>query len=162
MPLGDILSREKDVLKPKYCHEILVRGPDFQACRERVLDFFRNYQLVRYSYITVPESEALSAENSFFHDRLHKAITKNRQILRELVRELQGEGIHTLTDIEEMPQGYKTKMLHVITHLLDGFFGIDSYFYNLEEDSHGITEKLQEKVKESPSDYWLLSIEARI
>ncbi len=52
-----------------------------------------------------------------------------------------------------MPQGYKSKMLHVITHFLDGFFGIDTFFYNLEEDSHWVSEELQKKIAEAPTYY---------
>ena len=51
-------------------------------------------------------------------------------------------------------------MLHVITHLLDGFFGIDSYFYNLVEDSHWVSEELRATIKTSPSRYWLIAVEA--
>ncbi len=73
-----------------------------------------------------------------------------------------GEGVSLLNDLENMPQGYRTKMLHVITHLLDGFFGIDSYFYNLEEDSHQVSEELKKKMAGELTDYWLLPVEGRI
>src|SRR4030043_54062 len=70
--------------------------------------------------------------------------------------------INILKDLQELPQGYKSKILHVITHLLDGFFGIDTYFYNLEEDSHWVSEELKEKIKTNPPIFWLLSLEAQI
>jgi hypothetical protein len=162
MPLGDILSREKDLQKPIYRHSILVRGVDFQACKARILDFFQHYQLVRYSHITVLENESLPASDPGFGDRLHQAVLENRKILHELIGELQREGIRTLTNLEDMPQGYKTKMLHVITHLVDGFFGIDTFFYNFEEDSHWVTDDYRGKMTLEPSHYWLLSLEARI
>jgi hypothetical protein len=162
MPFRDILSREKDLQKPTYHHEILVRGADFQACNERVLDFFQKYQLVRYSQITIVENKSLSASTPEFEDRLHQAIFENRRIVHELTEELQREGIRTLNDIENIPQGYRTKMLHVITHLVDGFFGIDTYFYNLEEDSHWVTDAFRGKMVFAPSHYWLLSLETKI
>ena len=162
MPLRDILSREQDLQRPLYRHLILVKGPDFQACKARVLDFFQQYQLVRYSHITVLENESLAASDPGFGDRLHQAILENRKILHELIEELQREGIRTLNNIEDIPQGYKTKMLHVITHLVDGFFGIDTSFYNFEEDSHWVTDDYRGKIASAPSLYWLLSLEARI
>jgi hypothetical protein len=162
VPLRDILSRGKDLQKPLYRHTILVKGPDFQACKARILDFFQQYQLVRYSHIAVLENESLPASDPGFGDRLHQAVLENRKILHELIEELQREGIRTLNNLEDIPQGYKTKMLHVITHLVDGFFGIDTFFYNFEEDSHWVTDDYRKKMALEPSHYWLLSLEAKI
>ena len=162
MPFQDILSRHEDSRGIKYYHTILVRGSDFEACKKKVLLFFEKYQLVRYSSIAISESKSLSAANSGFDNRLNEAILKNRQIVSELIGELQAEEIKTLNDLNVLPQGYKSKMLHVITHFLDGFFGIDTYFYCLEDDSHWVTEESLEKIKASPPDYWLLSLEAKI
>jgi hypothetical protein len=162
VPLKDILSREKDLQKSKYRHIILVKGPDFQACKARILDFFQQYQLVRYSHITVLENDSLPASDPGFGDRLDQAILENRRILHELIGECQREGIRTLHNLEDIPQGYKTKMLHVITHLVDGFFGIDTFFYNFEEDSHWVTDDCRGKIASEPSRHWLLSLEAKI
>lgn len=162
MPFRDILSREKDLQKPLYRHTILVKGRDFQACKARVLDFFQQYQLVRYSQVTILENESLPASDPGFGDRLHGAILENRKILHELIEELQREGIRTLTNLEDIPQGYKTKMLHVITHLVDGFFGIDTFFYNFEDDSHWVTDDCRSKIASAPFLYWLLNVEATI
>jgi hypothetical protein len=162
VPFRDILSREKDLQKSIYRHTILVKGTDFHACKMRVLDFFQQYQLVRYSHITVLENESLPASDPGFGDRLQQALLENRKILHELIEELQREGIRTLNDLEDIPQGYKTKMLHVITHLVDGFFGIDTSFYNFEEDSHWVTDDCRSKIASAPVLYWLLNVEATI
>ncbi len=162
MKTHDILSRELDLGKSKYYHEILVKGSDFDSARKRVLIFFERYQLVRYSNIQMLESSAVSAIDENFNERLQAAISKNRQIIYRLSEEIKSENILSLDDIIALPQGYKTKMLHVITHFMDGFFGIDTYFYNLEEDSHWISEKMLEKIKNNPSNYWILCIEAEI
>lgn len=162
MPFTDILSRQEDLGKTKFYHEILTKGSDFDACKKRVLHFFQNYQLVRYSNIDIRENESLPATSSDFRDRLQKAILKNHQILHDLIKELQDENVTTLDDLKKLPQGYKSKMLHAVTHLLDGFFGADTYFYNLEEDSHFVSEELKEKIKDTPSTYWLLNLEAQI
>ena len=162
MPFRDILSRETDLGKILYCHEILVKGSDFEVCKTNLLQFFEKYQLVRYSHIHILGNESLSAANSRFEESLQNAILKNYQIVHDLIKELQVEGVSTLNDLEHLPQGYKSKMLHVITHFLDGFFGIDTYFYNLADDSHWVTEEFREKIHAAPSCYWLLSIEASI
>jgi hypothetical protein len=162
MPFRDILSREKDLQKPIYHLEILVRGADFQACKDKVIDFFQKYQLVRFSQITVLENKSLSASAPGFEDSLHQAILENRRIVHNLIEELEKEGVRRLNDLGDIPQGYKTKMLHVITHLVDGFFGIDTYFYNLEEESHWITDEFMEKIVSVPFHYWLLRLEAKI
>ena len=162
MPFQDILIRHKDLGKRKYHHEILVRGSDFEACKKKVLHFFEKYQLVRYSSIHILEKESLSASRSGFDERLRNAIMENRKIINDLIKEFQGEGVSTLDDLKDLPQGYQSKMLHVITHLLDGFFGIDTYFYNLEEDSHWVSEEFWGRIKDMPPHYWIISTEAEI
>jgi hypothetical protein len=160
VPLTDILSRHKDLSKTNYSHEILVKGTDIVACRGRVLKFFENYQLVRYSQISIKGNGSISASDPEFSVRLLNAIHKNRQILSAMIKELRRENVFTLEDVEELPQGYKSKLLHIITHFLDGFFGIDTYFFNLEEESHWVSDELQKSMEAAPSAYWLLTIEA--
>jgi hypothetical protein len=162
MPFNDILDRHLDIKKTMYHHEILVRGSGYESCKKKVLVFFEKYQLVRYSTITIQESTSVAASNPEFHDRLEKAILSNRRILHTLVQELRIENIVTLDDLNELPQGYKTKMLHVITHFLDGFFGIDTYFFNLVEDSHWVSEEMRSRIVKNTSDFWLLSLDASI
>jgi len=162
MPLQDILTRHEDLGRSIYYHEILVKGSDFEACSHHVLRFFEKYQLVRYSQITVNENRCLPASHPDFTVRLQEAIQKNRQILQDLIGDLQSEGVNTLHDLKDLPQGYKSKMNHVIAHFVDGFFGIDTYFYNLEEESHWVSREFQQKIHAMPSQHWIISIEARI
>ena len=161
-PARDILSMEKELQKAKYRHEILVKGKDLETCKSKILRFFRDYQLVRYSSVTILEDKSVPASDPGFGARLESAEIENRRILHELMEELRGEGVDLLNDLENMPQGYRTKMLHVITHLLDGFFGIDSYFYNLEEDSHWVSDELKRKMAGALANYWLLPLEGII
>ena len=162
MPSTDILSREKDLGRNIYSHEILVKGADFEACKKRVLDFFGRYQLVRYSRIIVMERESLPASSPDFVKRIDKAVIENRRILHKLAEELQAEGVSTFRDVVELTQGYRTKILHVITHFLDGFFGIDTFFYNLDEDSHWVSDEMMGAIRDNPSHYWLICIEGHI
>jgi len=162
MPFNDFLSRDKVLRKPEYFHAILVKCPNLTDAKKKVLDFFDQYQLVRYSHIEVLENESFDAGRSGFHDTLSRAIKKNREIVRTLVQELGNEGITAVEQLGDMPQGYQSKILHVLTHFLDGFFGIDTYFYNLEEDSHWVSKELLHAMKENPAYFWLVCIRAKI
>ena len=155
----DALSRHEELNKTTYSHQILVRGESFAFCKARVLKFFDRYQLVRYSVVSIKGNEAVCASAPAFGTRLSEVIGKNRTILRGMIEELQKEDVTTLDDLERLPQGYKSKLLHIITHFLDGFFGIDTFFYNLEEDSHWVSDQLMKKIGSEPSLYWLLSVE---
>jgi hypothetical protein len=160
VPVADVLSRHEQLSKANYCHEILARGADIAACKGKVLKFFENYPLVRYSDIEVKETESISALDPRFKRRLSNAIRKNHRILRDMIRELQREDVSTLDDLEKLPQGYKSKLLHTISHFLDGFLGIDTYFFNLEEDSHWVSDELRKSIKAAPSSYRLFSVKA--
>jgi hypothetical protein len=162
MPFDDILDRHRDLKRPIYSFEILVKGSGFEPCKEKVLLFFQRYQLVRFSAIRIDESRSISALNPGFQARLQEAIRANRTILQTLIKELQDEKVLTLDDLNELPQGYKTKLLHIITHFLDGFFGIDTHFYNFVEDSHWVSDGMLKMIGEIPSDFWLLRLDARI
>lgn len=162
MPFNDILDRHKDLRKPFYSYEILVKGSGFELCREKILLFFQKYQLVRFSDITIHKGKSISALSPGFHERLREAIHANRTILQQLIKELQDEKVLTLSDLKNLPQGYKTKLLHIITHFLDGFFGIDTYFYNLVEDSHWVSDEMHGMIVGTPSDFWLLALDAHI
>ena len=162
MPIKDILSRQGDLGTTTFYHEILTKGQDFQFSKKRVLRFFQKYQLVSYSHVHVIDNKSLPASSHDFEDRLQKALHKNRQLLHTLLDELRSEGYTTIQDLQTMPQGHRTKIFHVITHLLDGFFGLDTHFYNLEEDSHWVSEELWKKIRAHPSQYWLLPVKAGI
>jgi hypothetical protein len=162
MRFNDILSRHEDLRRNKYYHLILVKGESFEKCKENMLYFFNKYQLVKYSKINIVINESIPSHDEQFYNKLDEALKKNKEILSELIRELKDEGINTLNDIEKLPQGYMTKILHTATHFLDGFFGIDTYFYNLEEYSHWVSEKLLEQIKKGIKPCWLIFIEAEI
>lgn len=162
MLIKDILSRQGDLGTTTHYHEILTKGTDFEFSKKRVLRFFQKYQLVSYSYVHVIDNESLPASSHDFEARLQKALLENRRLLHNLLKELQADGYTTIQDLQTMPQGRRTKTFHVITHLLDGFFGLDTQFYNLEEDSHWVSEGLWKKIRALPSHYWLLPVTAEI
>lgn len=162
MPLNDVVSREENLKKTEYYHTILVKGLDFSSAQKRVLHFFERYQLVRYSHIEVLREKSLNASQASFSKALEAAVARNHEIIHDLVDGLKTEEIIMVEQFTTMQQGYQSKMLHVLTHFLDGFFGIDTYFYNLEEDSHWVSENLQKTVLNNAKIFWLIFLKAKI
>ena len=143
-------------------HDILLAGLTFASCRQQVERFFARTDLLRYERVLVPEEEAVNGTDSRFRDRLTAGLAANRLVLAELLENLKEEGFATLDDIGELEKGYLSKVLHTVAHLQDGFIGIDSRFYNLEEDSHGISRDLQRQVAAEPGRYWILRVKGSI
>lgn len=141
-------------------HEFLVQGADIPACSRKIHAFLDGYQLVRYGAVQVEDSLSLTAEDTVFFERLDQATAENRRRIRIFLEELHGEGVETLRQLETLPQGYQSKTLHTVTHLLDGFFGIDSFFYNLVEGSHDVSAELRKRIAAEPEAYMLVSVSA--
>ncbi len=140
-------------------HILLVKGSDQASCRARALNFFAKSFLVKYDSVKVVDDRSFAADNNIFWEIAEAGIKNNQQVLAKLVRELQESGFEKITDLARMPQGYESKTLHTITHLLDGFFGVDTCFYNLEEDSHRLSEQLSVTIRAQPRDYRVLTVE---
>lgn len=140
-------------------HSLLVREGDEEACRKRALNFFAKNFLVKYDSVNIAEDRSFRADHRNFWEVINAGINDNRKILAKLVSDLQESGFEKITDLTLMPQGYQSKTLHTITHLLDGFFGIDTSFYNLEEESHWISEQLDAVIREQPCDFQVLTME---
>jgi hypothetical protein len=80
--------------------------------------------------------------------------------LQGLLAEFADLGYESLTDLASVPQGYESKLLHTITHLLDGFFGLDSFFYNLVEESNWISAPFLAKIgKCKEADFYLVHVQ---
>ncbi|MCD6549031.1 MAG: hypothetical protein J7K10_06135 [Thermodesulfobacterium sp.] len=82
-----------------------------------------------------------------FWEILEYGIEKNKEALLNFLKELKREGFSKIEDILEISQGYLSKVFHIIVHLVDGFFSIDSTFYNLIEDSHSLSKALRKEIK---------------
>jgi hypothetical protein len=139
-------------------HEFLVPGPDLETCRRKTLFFFNHNMLVRYD--TVDIVTAITAEHPEFWPRIERGEAANRKVLADLLAELGQEGYGQLEDFVRMNQGYQSKIFHTVAHLLDGFFGIDTYLYNLEDDSHWLSEETRKKIAAAPHTFWLLKVTA--
>ncbi|MGC9021833.1 MAG: hypothetical protein ACP5J5_01770 [Dissulfurimicrobium sp.] len=95
-----------------------------------------------------------------FWVRVDMGIAENRAVLDGFLSELSRAGFKSIPELRELPQGYLSKLLHIATHMLDGFFGVDSYFYNLVEDSHWISHECRKKIQLYNRLYWLIALEA--
>lgn len=140
-------------------HKVLVAGESFQHCCDQVRRFFDLTSLVIYDCIQVIDDKCRSGLDADFFDVVATAEKKNRETVDALIDELQQTGATTITDLRQLEHGYPSKVLHIISHLLDGFIGIDSYFYNLPADSHWLTEDALETIRANAGNYWLIHID---
>ena len=138
---------------------MLVAGDSFQSCRKQVEDFFARTQLVRYDRVAIDDHGSRQGSHQEFGSCATKAIQKNRRILEGLADDLKNAGALTTADLLNLPQGYPSKVLHILTHFLDGFIGIDSVFYNLIDDSHWLPEQTQQAISVAPDGYWLIPVD---
>jgi len=143
-------------------HLLLTSGADRAAAQTRVRHFFAKNYLVKYDQVTILAERTIDGGAADFGKRLQEGIAANRRVVAELLEELGAGGFEKLPDLLAMRQGYESKILHLISHLLDGFFGVDTVFYNLEEDSHGISDRLVATIPANPGGYWLVEAECVI
>jgi hypothetical protein len=122
--------------------------------------FFAKNSLVRYDTVTIVETESVNGEHPRFWERVEAGETANRMALANLLADLKAEGFQRLDDILQMGQGYQSKIFHTIAHLLDGFFGIDTSLYNLEDDSHWLSSERRQQIQSAPRTCWLLKVAA--
>ena len=139
-------------------HDILTAGADFALCSKKVLRFFDRTMLIRYERVVINNKDSVSGSDPNFQKRIAEGLDANQKILNGFLECLKREGFTTLDDLQSLEKGYLSKILHTIAHLQDGFIGIDSFFYNLEEDSHGISRSLLQKIALTPRDYWIIRI----
>jgi hypothetical protein len=140
-------------------HLLLTPATDRDDAQARIEHFFAKNFLVKYDQVTILAERTSHAGNADFWKRLEEGIAANRRVVGELLDEMRAGGFEKLTDLTEMHQGYESKILHTVTHLLDGFFGVDTVFFNLVEDSHGLSNRLAAAIKANPAGFWLVEAE---
>jgi hypothetical protein len=143
-------------------HRILVMGPDLEKSTAHALRFLAHTPLVQYDSSRVIAAESCSGEDNRFWPWLEEGVTANRQVLAKLLADLRAAGTKDFQDLLRMPQGFQSKIIHTVAHLLDGFFGIDSIFYSLPEDSHWLSDTLRNQIEASPEEFWLLKVVATL
>jgi len=140
-------------------HLLLCHGSESLQARTRVELFFEKNFLVKYDRVVIPTEGIIAATHPEFWPRLEAGVAENRRTVAKILAELRESGFRNLDDLAEMRQGYESKILHLVTHLLDGFFGIDSRFYNLEEEAHTVSERLSRTIRDNPGGFWLVEAE---
>ena len=143
-------------------HDILIAGSDFASCRLHVEHFFARTMLIRYDEVLVSEDASLNGTAENFQARIAAGLEANQKVLGEFLTNLKEEGFVILDDLRGLEKGYLSKILHTIAHLQDGFFSVDSRFYNLDEDSHGVSRMLRQKIGARPHNFWILRVIGRI
>jgi hypothetical protein len=159
-----IWKRKRGALSPwgrimRVYHEFLVEADGFELAKKKVLRFLDRYELISYLGLDLIEQRCVSAARPEFRPLVESGMRENRRVLAELLAELSAAGAKTLDDLAGLTQGYLTKGLHTVAHILDGFFGVDSCFYNLVDDSHWISGARMERISAVPSQYWLVAVE---
>ena len=139
-------------------HYFLVCSQSGKAAGLHVERFLAGNQLISYADFFVRSEEILNGVDDRFWPTLEQGVAANKIFARRMLDHLKKEGLSTLDQLLELKQGYATKVLHTLTHLLDGFIGIDSVLYNLVEDSHQVSEVLTEAIHNTPVKYWLVPL----
>ena len=129
-----------------------------QGC-DKIMHFLNKTILIKYDNVEFTRDRSCSASDQEFWTMVDDGLKKNRQSMIGLIDELRESGYSQLTELVEMRQGYESKTLHILVHLLDGFIGVDTSFYNLVEDSHQISDTLHRKIEQTPDSYQLLQVE---
>ncbi len=140
-------------------HKILLTGESFDHCSEQVHKFFDLTSLVIYDCIEAAESQSYSSLDTDFVDRILAAEKQNRRMVQELIDELVKANIQRTEDFLKIEQGYLSKTVHILSHFLDGFIGIDSYFYNLIDDSHWLPPTTAQAIHDKAHHFWLLHVD---
>ena len=136
-----------------------VGGDSFAVCGDQVRRFFDLTSLVIYDCIEVRQERSFAATAPGFQGAVEAAIAENRRTVDGLVAELARTGIVSLDELPGLQQGYPSKTLHILAHFLDGFIGIDSFFYNLLDDSHWLPSPTRQRIVEQPGQHWLLHLD---
>ena len=140
-------------------HNILLGGESFAHCSDQVHKFFDLTSLVIYDCIEIREDKSFSGLDAVFFQQIDLAQQKNEQRIKRLVEELHQSGVEKTQDFINIEQGYISKTLHLLSHFLDGFIGIDSNFYNLLDDSHRLVTDTRKLIVQNPANYWFLHVD---
>ena len=139
-------------------HYFLVHSQSALLATQHVERYLSGNQLISYAEFFVQPEEVLGDAHGKFWQTLGHGLEANDAFARRMLNHLKEEGVTTVDQLLDLQQGYATKILHTLTHLLDGFIGIDSVFYNLVEDSHWVSEELSETIRAGEGEYWLVPV----
>jgi len=139
-------------------HLFLATGSTPEQARQQTLHYMNTTLLVAYQSIGINDEEIRPGMSTDFWSGIEGGIAANQAFCKSLMGELQETGLNRIEDLLTIPHGYPSKLLHILTHMLDGFIGIDSVFYNLVEDSHWVSPHLRATIQQNPENYWLVRL----
>ncbi len=139
-------------------HIFLIRAANQEQAQHKVVHFLEHTELIRYEATTIHAASIMDGDNPAFWPELDQGVASNRTFAKGLIVELQETGVSSLADLQNLPQGYPSKVLHTLSHILDGFIGVDSAFYNLLEDSHWLSATLRDAISKAPGEFWLVPV----
>lgn len=145
-----------------FAHTLLVFGNDYETCCQQAYDFLKARKVLQYDRLETVKAESCSGTDRNFRRRLNASIEKHRENISFLVNELNQVGFYLVNDLEHMDQGYPSKVLHMLSHMLDGYICVDSRFYNLIDKSHQVPPNTTANIKKSPQRYWLIRINGHL
>ena len=143
-------------------HRILTMGPDIERSQAHVLRFLDRTPLVQCDTVRVISAESGPGNDKRFWPWLEEGLAANRQVLEKLFSDPRAAGTKDFQDLLRLPQGFQSKIIHTAAHILDGFFGIDSVFYSLAEDSHWLSDTLRNQITAAPEEFWLIKVVATL
>ncbi|MBM9605826.1 hypothetical protein [Desulfopila inferna] len=146
-------------MQPLSSHLVLVSAPSLEKACAQVKDFFDSTPLVRYDRIEIHKEKCHSGQDEGFAAALQQGLDANTRTLKKFIDDFEKTGFRTIKDFTRVECGYPSKVLHIITHFLDGFLGIDTHFYNKTEDSHGLSDSTRDAIATSPEHYWLIQLD---
>ena len=140
-------------------HKILATGETFDDCCQHVRRFFDLTTLVIYDCIQIIDQQCQSGLDADFFEVLERAEKKNRASVTGLIGDLRQNWVTEIEDLGRLEQRYPSKVLHLLTHFLDGFIGIDSSFYNLPDDSHWLPAERRTEIESNPAGFWIIHVD---
>ena len=150
------IDDNRDTVAPAF----LVDADSYSTACKKILNFLGQTTLIKYDSIVFDDAASCSAGDPEFWAMVDTALDGNAKSIHSLIQELETSGYTRLVDLAEMRQGYDSKILHILTHFLDGFIGFDSSFYNLIEDSHQLSDSLRTVIVHAPEKYWFVQVGA--
>lgn len=145
---------------PPVAHIFLAQARTAENACRHVERFLTDNPLLSYDHLQILPEEVNRADEEAFWDTMDEGLLANRSFAHRMISHLEKEGVKDLRQLVDLQQGYATKVLHTLTHLLDGFIGIDSVLYNLVDDSHDVSQNLRRAMRDNPSRYWLIRVRA--
>ncbi len=147
-------------MKKESQHILLVQAENAKEAVHQVRHFLQTSELVSYEQLNIDETRVMAGNSDTFWKDLRQGVEENRKFSRWVLKELQETGVGEVADLLALPLGYPSKLLHILAHMVDGFVGIDSVFYNMVEDSHWLGEKIETVIRKNPEQFWLVPVEA--